>query len=138
MTGHPALPAREPRRNHETAAFWDACAEHRLVLPRCDACGELFWYPRLVCPFCGSQSVTYTDVSGRGTVYARTVIRRGGGPYRNAAPYVLAYVELEEGPRLMTNIVDADPESVHVGQLVEVVFDPVPDSADAIPRFRPR
>ena len=137
MTDQPYLPTREPRRNHETAAFWDACAEGRLVVPRCDTCGELFWYPRLVCPFCGSPSVTYTEVSGRGTIYARTIMRRGAGPFRDAAPYVIAYVTLDEGPTIMTNIVGADPESVQVGQAVEVVFDPVPDSTDAVPRFRP-
>ena len=62
-----SLPTRSPRRNHETAAFWDGCARGQLLLPRCDDCGQLIWYPRLVCPFCGSHSVTYTEVSGRAT-----------------------------------------------------------------------
>ena len=137
MTDHSHLPTRAPHRNHETAEFWDACAAGRLVVPRCDECGDLFWYPRLVCPICGSPAVTYTTVSGRGTVYARTVMRRGDGPFRGVAPYVLAMVQLEEGPTMMTNIVGADPESVVVGQAVHVVFDPVPDSDDAIPRFAP-
>jgi uncharacterized OB-fold protein len=81
--------------------------------------------------------VTYTEVSGRGTIYARTVMRRGDGPFRGAAPYVLAMVELEEGPTMMTNIVGADPETVVVGQAVRVVFDRAPDSTDAVPRFTP-
>jgi uncharacterized OB-fold protein len=131
------LPRRSPHRNPETAEFWDACAEGRLVLPRCDDCGDLFWYPRLVCPVCGSQSVTYTEVSGRGTIYARAVMRRGDGPYREVAPYVLAMVQLEEGPTMMTNIVGADPETIVVGQAVHVVFDRVPDGTDAVPRFAP-
>jgi uncharacterized OB-fold protein len=131
------LPRRAPHRTLETAAFWDACAEGRLVVPRCDDCGELFWYPRLVCPICGSLAVTYVEVSGRGTVYARTIMRRGDGPYRDVAPYVLAFVRLDEGPTMMTNIVGADPGSVAIGQAVQVVFDPVPDSTDAVPRFTP-
>ncbi len=63
-------------------------------------------------------------------------MRRGSGPFRDHAPYVLAYVELEEGPRLMTNIVGADPELVFVGQPVQVVFEPAGDG-DAVPRFTP-
>jgi uncharacterized OB-fold protein len=137
MSEQPQLPTRAPRRDHETAEFWDACAEGRLVVPRCDDCGDLFWYPRLVCPICGSMSVTYTAVSGRGNVYARTIMRRGDGPFRGAAPYVLAMVQLEEGPIMMTNVVGADPDTVAIGQAVRVVFDPVPDGTDAVPRFTP-
>jgi uncharacterized protein len=142
MTGAPFLPTRAPRRNHETAPFWDACAEGRLVLPRCDSCGEHIWYPRLFCPFCGSTSVTYVEVSGRGTVYTFSVMRRGDGAYRDHAPYVLAYVQLDEGPTMLTNIVDVDPELVHIGQRVRVTFEPVLGGGaeaptDAIPRFTP-
>ena len=132
----PLLPTRAPRRSPETAAFWDACAEERLSIPRCDECAELIWYPRRFCPFCGSRSVTYTDVSGRGTVYTFTIIRRGDGPFRPLAPYVLAYVRLDEGPVVMTNIVGVDPESVEIGQKVEVIWEPAGDT-DNIPRFTP-
>ena len=95
-----------------------------------------------MCPFCGSHSVTYTEVSGRGTVYSFTVVRRGTGPFRDAAPYVLAMVRLDEGPILMTNLVDVEWATVSIGQAVVVVFDPVDDPAgdspgDAIPRFTP-
>ena len=131
------LPTRAPRRNHETAEFWDGCAAGRLVLPRCDVCGELIWYPRLVCPFCGSHAVTYTEVSGRGTVYSFSVMRRGQGPFRDVAPYVLAMVQLAEGPTMMTNLVDCDPEAITVGQAVHVVFEPVDGSDDKIPRWAP-
>ena len=130
------LPVRSPHRTLETAAFWDGCAEGRFVLPRCDECGELIWYPRLSCPFCGSHSVTQTEVSGRGTLYSFTVVRRGSGPFRDAAPYVLAMVQLDEGPTMMTNLVDVDPESVTVGQPVHVVFERT-DDGEAIPRFAP-
>jgi uncharacterized OB-fold protein len=137
MTDHASLPTRAPRRDAESAEFWDACAEGRLVVPRCDECGERFWYPRLMCPICGSAAVTYVEVSGRATVYARTILRRGDGPFRDAAPYVLAMVQLEEGPTMMTNIVGADPETVEVGHAVHVVFERVPGGTDAIPRFTP-
>ena len=137
MSDQPFLPTRPPHRNLETAAFWDGCAAGRLVLPRCDECDELIWYPRRMCPFCGSLAVTDTEVSGRGSVYSFTIIRRGGGPFRDVAPYVLAMVQLTEGPTMMTNLVDCDPETVAVGQAVHVVFEPVADSDERIPRWTP-
>ena len=133
MSTEPMLPTRPPRRTLETAAFWDGCAEGRLVLPTCDACNELIWYPRHFCPFCASTSVTQTELSGRGTVYSFTIMRRGNGPFSDHAPYVIAYVTLEEGPVVMTNIVGADPMAVFVGQPVTAVFEPAGD--DAIFRF---
>ncbi|MDO8361952.1 MAG: Zn-ribbon domain-containing OB-fold protein [Actinomycetota bacterium] len=136
MPDDPFLPTRPPRRTHETAEFWDGCAAGRLLLPRCDDCHAYIWYPRLFCPHCSSPRVTYTEVSGTGTVYSFTVVRKGAGAYREFSPYVAAYVELAEGPRVMTNIVGVPVDQVHVGQAVRVVFDPAGD-ADAIPRFTP-
>ena len=129
------LPTRPPQRHVDTAEFWDALAAGRWVVPRCDSCGEWFWYPRRLCPLCGSWSVSYPDASGRGTIYSFTIIRRGAGPFREVAPYALAYVELEEGPRLMTNVVTDDVSTLHVGQAVHVVLDPAGDGGDAIYRF---
>ncbi len=100
----------------------------------------MIWFPRPFCPECASTRVDWFQASGRGTVYSYTVNRRGGADlpeYRNAGVYVLAYVELEEGPRLMTNIVDCDPDSVRIGQPVEVVFHDT-GQGTALPRFRPR
>lgn len=132
----PFLPTRAPRRTIETTEFWDACAQGRLVVPRCDDCHEYIWYPRLFCPHCASTRVTYTEVSGRGTVYSCTVMRKGNGPYKEFAPYVIAYVELDVGVRIMTNIVGVDATEVRIGMPVKVVFEAAGD-ADAIPRFTP-
>jgi uncharacterized protein len=135
------LPAGRPPFNAEAAPYWDAAAEGRLVLPVCDACGHTIWYPRSWCPVCGGSAVTWTELSGRGTVYACTVIRKGMGPWAEAAPYVGAYVELEEGPRLLTNVITADPESVHIDLAVTATFVPVADGGEdgprAILRFTP-
>ena len=139
MSAEAFLPTRPPRRTFETEEFWDGCASERLLLPRCDECHEHIWYPRLVCPFCGSQSVSYVESNGMGTIYSNTVVRRGSGAYRDSAPYIVAMVELAEGPIMMTNVVGADPETIAVGMSVRVVFEPVgDDDADAIPRFTPR
>ena len=131
-----ALPAPSPGVTLETQPFWDATREERLVLPRCDACGFVIWYPRRFCPACGSRDVSWFDAAGTGSVYTYTIVTKGAGTYRDAAPYVVAVVELDEGPRLMTNLVEVAVESVFVGQRVAVVFTPTGEGT-ALPRFRP-
>ncbi len=134
--GPSGLPVPPPHANLETQRFWDATAQGRLELPRCDACDHVVWYPRDHCDQCGSTSVTWFDASGRGTVYSCTVTRRIPGSWRKAAPFVLAYVELEEGPRVVTNIVGCDPDTVYIGQAVQALFDPTPDGPGLL-RFTP-
>lgn len=129
------LPTPAPQINSETKPFWDATAERRLVLPRCNECQVVLWYPRAFCPECSSFDISWFEATGRGTIYSYTINRRGQGDYRDLA-YVVAYVELEEGPRLLTNIVDCDPETLSVGQAVQVVFHPTSNGA-ALPRFKP-
>jgi uncharacterized OB-fold protein len=135
------LPAGRPPYNAEAEPYWTAAAEGRLVLPVCDDCGHTVWYPRAWCPVCGGEAVTWTELSGRGTVYACTVVRRGMGPWADAVPYVSAYVELDEGPRVLTNVVTDDPTSVHIGLSVTATFAPVADDEGAPPqailRFTP-
>lgn len=137
--GQQVLPAPAPFVNPEVKAFWDGTAEGKLLLPRCEDCQSVIWYPRPFCPECASTRVSWVQASGRGTVYSFTVNRRGSADlpeYRNSGTYVLAYVQLEEGPRVMTNIVDCDPDSVRIGQSVEVVFHDT-GQGTALPRFRP-
>jgi uncharacterized OB-fold protein len=135
------LPAGRPPFSDEAEPFWTAAAEGRLVLPVCDACGHHIWYPRSWCPVCGDEHVTWTELSGRGEVYACTVLRRSVGPWADAVPYVAAYVELSEGPRILANVVTDDPGSVRVGQQVTAVFVPIDDDRDvpsqALLRFTP-
>ncbi|HET6793061.1 MAG TPA: Zn-ribbon domain-containing OB-fold protein [Acidimicrobiales bacterium] len=129
------LPADPPHPSLEDMPFWEAARQDRLVLSRCRPCGNIIWYPRAFCPACGRMDVEWVESPGRGTVYSFTVSHRGGGAWREAAPYVIAYVELEEGPRVLTNIVECDPEALAVGDRVEVVFQ---DAGDwKLPRFRP-
>jgi uncharacterized protein len=132
-----SLPAPAPAVNPETQEFWTATAAGRLLLKRCHDCGAVIWYPRAICPECWSPRTEWFAASGRGHVYSYTVNHRGEGAYAGAVPYVLAYVELDEGPRVMTNIVAADAAELAVGLPVEVVFHDTGD-ASALPRFRPR
>jgi uncharacterized OB-fold protein len=127
-----------PRPDADSAPFWAAAADGRLELPRCRACGTLHAYPRRRCPSCGSDDISWERLSGRATVHAVTVIHRPPEPaLADAVPYALALVDLEEGPRLMTRIVDCPPESVWIGQAVVVRFEPVGDG-QALPLFAPR
>ena len=132
----PELPAPAPERTPETDAFWNATAEGRLVLTRCDSCGMVIWYPRALCPSCGCVTISLVEASGHGTIYSFTVVHRGSGPYEDAVPYVVAYVELEEGPRVLTNIVGCTPDGVSIGQRVEIVFCDTGEGS-ALYRFEP-
>ena len=131
------LPAPVPEVNPETGPFWAATARGELLVKQCEDCASLIWYPRSVCPECGSLRTRWQQVSGRGRVYSYTVNHRGEGPYRDCGPYVLAYVELDEGPRLMTNIVAAGDGELAVGLPVEVAFHDTGEGS-ALPRFRPQ
>jgi uncharacterized OB-fold protein len=114
----------------ETREFWEAAAQGRLMLRLCEDCGRTHWYPRAMCPLCGSARVRWTQASGRGTLYAFS-------PARRAEPqYTLAYVTLEEGPTLMTNIIDAAPEALRLGQPVVVRFQAAPEGR-MMPFFAP-
>ncbi len=136
MTSTPALPAPAPAVNPETREFWAATADGRLLLKRCQDCGAVIWYPRGICPGCASLRTEWFEAAGRGSIYSYTVNHRGEGAYQGSPPFVLAYVELDEGPRIMTNIVGADPATIGVGLPVEVVFHDTGDGT-ALPRFQP-
>jgi len=125
----------QPRPSEYSQAFWDATAEGRFLIQRCNACAKALFYPRVNCT-CGSTDLRDEDASGRGTVFTYTVARRPTHRSFGESPYVIAIVELAEGPHVTTNIVDCDPDAVRVGLEVEVVFAPAIDGV-ALPLFRP-
>jgi uncharacterized OB-fold protein len=113
-----------PVATPETEAFWQACNEGRLLIQRCKACGHQQFYPRLLCTACAGQDVDWHEASGAGTVKSFTIIRRPvTEAYADDVPYVVALVELAEGPTMMSNIVDCDVESVYIGMSVTVRFE---------------
>lgn len=125
-----------PQADHVSAPYWEAASRGRLLFQECPACGHRQLYPRAMCTVCAGVP-EWKDASGRGHVYSFTIIRQNWAePFRAMLPYVVAMVELEEGPRLMTNITDCDAGSVTVGMPVEVWFAPVEDGL-ALPMFRP-
>jgi uncharacterized OB-fold protein len=119
-----------PPVSPETRPFWDAAEEGRLLVKRCTACGRLHHYPRSICPFCWSDRTEWVPASGRGTIYSYSVMRRV------PIPYAIAYVTLDEGVTMMTNIVDCDLEAIRIGLPVRVVFRPT-DGGPPVPMFTP-
>ncbi len=123
------LPA--PLITPETQPYFDGSARGVLMLKYCDACQRHHHYPRALCPFCFSGRTRWTEASGRGTIYTFSVLRLG-----TPTPFALAYVQLAEGPRMMTNIVDCDLDSLAVGTPVRLVCKPATDGT-MIPMFTP-
>ena len=122
------LPAPTVFPDNET--FWKAAGEGRLLVKRCAACSQYHWFPRPLCPFCFSDRTEWKEASGRGTVYTFSVTRRAG-----PIPFAIAYVTLEEGPTMLTNLVDCDLDAVRIGDEVQVVFKPT-DGGPPVPMFR--
>jgi uncharacterized OB-fold protein len=126
-----------PVPDADSRDFWSACAEHRLLIQECGVCGHLQFYPRMVCTACGSRQVGWKEAGGDASVYSYSVVRRAPSEaFAKDVPYVLALVELDEGVRMMTNVVGCDPSQVTIGMRVRVLFeDLVPGIS--LPKFAP-
>lgn len=135
---HPARPLKPlPVITDENRPFWEGCKQGKLLLQYCAACQHYQFYPRLFCMQCGSQNVGWVESSGRGVVYSYTIIQQNKSPeFREDVPYNVALIQLEEGPRMMSNVIDLAPGELQVDLAVTVIFDPLSDEI-ALPRFRP-
>lgn len=105
----------------ETAPFWAAAEQAQLLLRTCNHCKRAHWYPRIVCPLCASDDTDWTPASGQGSIYAFSIIERAD------PPYALTYIQLDEGPILLSNLVDCDLHEVQIGLRVAAVFRQTPD-----------
>ncbi|MFF5925949.1 Zn-ribbon domain-containing OB-fold protein [Streptomyces hydrogenans] len=118
-----------------TRPYWDAAAEGRLLLRRCRACARPHHYPREFCPHCWSEDVDWEPASGRATLYTWSVVHRNDlPPFGERVPYVAAVVDLAEGPRMMTQVVDVPEDDLRAGMALEVVFR-TGDDGVAVPVF---
>jgi uncharacterized OB-fold protein len=124
-------PIPPPAVTLETKPFFDAAAEGRFLLKRCQACGEAHWYPRTICPFCHSDRTVWEESPGEGEVYTFSIMRRAP-----TGPYAIGYVTLSEGVSLLTNIVDVAPEALKIGLKVKVKFQPT-EGGPPVPVFAP-
>lgn len=123
-------PVPAPQPNPETQAFWDAAANGEFLLRSCADCGRAHWYPRALCPHCGSDRTSWVRASGDATLYSFSVMRRV------AEPYAVAYVTLAEGPTMLTNIVGGSVGDLRVGQPLRVTF-VAAENGLAVPMFTP-
>ena len=130
-TPHQERKLRDPAMNPGDEPYFQAAAEGKLLLKKCNDCGEHHHYPRALCPFCWSDKVEWVQAKGTAEIYTYSITRRGG-----PVPYCIAYVTLDEGPRMMTNIVDCDLDSVKIGQRVKVTFKKTEGGA-SVPCFAP-
>lgn len=128
------LPVPDP----DSAPFWDGCREGRLLLQRCSSCQAWRFPPERFCPHCQSDESAWLEASGRGTVYSWIVVHHPvpRDLYDSEVPYVVALIDLEEGPRIASNVVGCEPDAVEAGMAVTVGFDAVTEDV-TLPRFRP-
>ncbi|MFM7121304.1 MAG: Zn-ribbon domain-containing OB-fold protein [Gammaproteobacteria bacterium] len=127
-----------PVRGTHTAPFWDGARAGRLMLPRCRDCNRVHWYPRHLCPHCHSERIEWIEASGEGTVYSYAVQHAAFGGCSSAVPFGSAYIDLQEGDRMLTVLRGVDPlapETIRIGARVRVEFEPADDETH-IPFWR--
>jgi hypothetical protein len=128
------LPIPELVANPEIEPHLAGLRTGRLIVPVCQGCAEVVWYPRAFCARCGRADVQWQDCDGAGQIYSFSVVRQATGEFARSVPYILAYVELDVGARVLTNIIDIDVEDVRIGDRVEPVI--TADIERPIMRFR--
>ena len=126
-----------PKPNDDNRLFWEGCREHQLRFQKCVDCGHVRWPPSIICPICYSDNTDLITTSGRGTIFSFVVYHTAFHPaFEDDLPYVVAIVELEEGPRLLTNIVNCSHDELRCDLAVEVVWDDVTEEI-SLPKFSP-
>jgi hypothetical protein len=130
------VPKPKPRPAPESLPYWQAAREHRLALPKCEDCQKFWFPPSRTCPHCLSTNFSFQNVSGKGKIFSFVTFHRVYRPaFANDVPYVVALIELDEGPRLLSNIMGVTHDQVKCEMRVEVVFDDY-DEDISIPKFK--
>jgi uncharacterized protein len=126
-----------PHIDEENRPWWEAAQRHELYIQKCRECGDLRFHPRALCTNCLSSNTEWVKCKGSGRIYTFTVTNQNGASgFRDSLPYVLAWVQLDEGLKLMTNIIDCPPDQVKINMAVEAVFDDVTPDVTLV-KFRP-
>lgn len=126
-----------PTSNSINETYWEKAAEGTLAIQYCNQCQEYNYPPRVACPNCFSE-LEWVEASGIGTIYSYGIVHRPNKPeiFKNDVPFILCVVELDEGCRIVSNLINSDPEEVEIGDKVNVVFDKV-DPEITLPKFEP-
>lgn len=133
MPGH--LPASLLVQDSDSRPYWEGLAQGELRIQRCNACAKAVFYPRALCPHCYADQLSWIVASGKGTIYSYTVAHQAFGPFAADVPFVVALIELEEGVRMMSRLLDAPRERVTIGAAVRVTFEKVEEDL-TLPYFR--
>ena len=138
MTTHQDKPLPLAVNPDLTGPFWEAAKRHELMMQRCKKCGEYVWYPRESCGSCLSPELEWVKMSGRGRLHSYTVIYQPASPaFRGDVPYIYAMVQLDEGPRMVSNLVDCSTEEAYIDMPVVATFDDVTPEWTLV-KFRPQ
>ena len=120
----------------DSRPYWDGAKQNKLMIQRCKKTGQTFLYSRVLVPGTDPDQIEWIEAKGTGSIYSYTIARRPAGPaFKEDCPYVIASIELDEGARILTNILTDDPGSLKIGQKVQVTFDAVTDDL-TIPKFK--
>lgn len=126
-----------PVPSKESQPYWDGLREQKLLMPHCDACGSYWFPPSLLCPHCSSAKWSWTATSGRGRIFSYVVYHRVYHPgFAGEVPYAVAVIELDEGPRMISNVIGIAPEKLSCDMRVEVAYQPITE-AITLPKFKP-
>ena len=129
------IPASLIQQDSDSRPYWEGLAQGELRIQRCNACSKAVFYPRSICPHCHADSLSWITASGRGIIYSYTVAHQGFGSFAEDVPFIVIIVELEEGVRMMSRLVDATREHAAVGKAVQVTFEHVGEEF-TLPYFR--
>jgi uncharacterized OB-fold protein len=126
-----------PKPNPDTEPFWKGCKEHQLRFQKCEDCGHVRWPPSIICPTCYSRETDWIVAGGKGKIFSFAVYHHAYHPaFKNDLPYVVAIVELEEGPHLLTNIIGCDHEALRCEMPVQVIWEDIAEGF-SLPKFQP-
>ena len=130
-------PLPMPFHEELSRPFWEATKRHELIMPVCNDCSQIFFYPREACPNCTSMDLSWKGVSGKGKIYTYTRVRQAVHPsFQSEHGHIYAIIELDEGPKIPSNIVGCEPEDVYVDMEVTAIFENVSDDY-TLTKFKP-
>src|SRR5690625_1569531 len=126
-----------PVIDNDSRTFWEGCNKGKLLIQYCSDCDQHIYYPRELCPHCMSNAIEWVESKGKGKVYSYTIAHRPAGPaFKNDVPYIVALIDLVEGVRMISNVINVDIDKVRCDMDVEVVFEKIDDEI-TLPLFQP-
>lgn len=120
--------------DRESQTFWEGVHDHKLLLQHCDDCNQYIFYPRIICPHCFSDQLTWQETSGQGSIHSFTVVHKAPPQFQNETPFVVGIIELEEGVRMMSRII-GDPNEIAIDKKVSVVYEQINEEV-TLPYFK--